>query len=270
MPLLVTKAGGTKEPFSEEKVLRSIRRVGIPAELEDQVLAHIRKFLRPDISTREIYQHILEFLSHTAPASHLKFSLRESLMRLGPTGFPFEKYIARVLGHFGYSTEVDVILNGKCITHEVDVLAQKDGQKFMLECKYHNQWGSRTDAKVALYVKSRFDDLSSANHLDQGWLVTNTKCTVDAIAYSQCVGLKVISWGYPSDGSLAQLIESANLYPLTCQTTLTDAQTQKCIAANLVLCQDLADLSSQKASELGISHSQLTTLQNTLSPLFKN
>ena len=262
--ILVTKASGQKEPFSEEKVLRSVRRVGIPDQMAEQVLAHVKKFLRPDIPTREIYQHILEFLDKSQPIARTKFSLREALMQLGPSGYPFEDYIARVLTHYGYDTQVGLILQGKCISHEVDVVAQKDGQKYMLECKYHNQWGTRTDAKVALYVKSRFDDLASNQQFNQGWIVTNTKCTSDAIDYANCSGLKVISWGYPETENLQQLIESASLYPITCQVSLSSAQRQRLIKMGLVLCQDLKNLAPESASQIGLSSSQYQDLQQEL------
>jgi len=49
----------------------------------------------------------------------------------------------------------------------------------------------------------------------QGWLVTNTRCTSDAIQYAECVGLRIMSWRYPATGSLEKMIEEKRLYPAT-------------------------------------------------------
>ena len=62
-------------------------------------------------------------------------------MELGPSGFPFENFIGHIFRHDGYSTDVGVIMQGNCVTHEVDVLACKDDRCYIVECKYHNQAG---------------------------------------------------------------------------------------------------------------------------------
>ena len=110
-------------------------------------------------------------------------------MGLGPTGFPFEKYIAEILKEYGYATKVGEVVKGYCVSHEVDVIAQKGKECFMIECKYHNKRGRRLDVKVAMYIYARFLDIKRAQekikehkkHFHQAWLVTNTKCTREAI-----------------------------------------------------------------------------------------
>ena len=61
----VIKANHHKEPFSEQKVIESIQRAGIPSSLQHEVLMHIKKKIYDGISTSEIYHHILEFLTHS-------------------------------------------------------------------------------------------------------------------------------------------------------------------------------------------------------------
>ena len=190
----VLKADKQKEEFSEEKVIRSIKRAGIPQDLQAQVLSHIKSKLYDGISTEEIYRHILEFLERSPnPYTRSRYSLKDSIMMLGPTGYPFEDFIARLLDAQGYKTKVRQILQGKCITHEVDVIAEKDGKSAMIEAKFHNSPGMRSQVHVALYTKSRFEDVKIKNQLDEAWIVTNTKTTLDANTYAQCVGLKVMS-----------------------------------------------------------------------------
>ena len=70
-------------------------------------------------------------------------------------------------------------------------------KKYMIEAKFHNALGTRSDVHVSLYTKARFDDVSEKYNFDQAWLVTNTKVTKDALDYALCVDMKVISWNYP-------------------------------------------------------------------------
>lgn len=240
----VVKANGEVEPFSEEKVLRSIKRAGIPQELQRQVLAHIKAKLHDQIETWEIYHHITEFLGKSSiPYSKSRYSLKQSIMLLGPTGYPFEDYVARVLQAQGYVTQVRKILRGNCVSHEVDVIASHDthtsGNSVMIEAKYHNSPGARSDVHVPMYTKARFDDVKGRYGLHEAWLVTNTKATIDAVAYAICVGMKVISWSYPENGSLRDLIEESGLYPVTMLSTLSASHKYKLLENHAVLCSDI-------------------------------
>ena len=245
----IVKATGQTENFSEEKLLRSIQRAGVPEKLHREAVEHIREKLYQDMPTSEIYRHILEYLGKSPyPHSGSRYSLKQAIMDLGPTGFPFESFIASILNRHGYKTETDVILPGLCVSHEVDVLAEKDDQKIMIECKFHNRIGNRTDIKVALYVMARYQDLTvgwinrnNTSKLAEVWLVTNTKCTTDAITYAQCMGIKIISWGYPEKGNLQDLIEKDKLHPITVLTTLNNLQKHLLLNNHLVLCRDLTD-----------------------------
>ena len=58
----IIKASGQKEPFSEIKVRNSIRRAGIPQEIQEEALRHIKTKIYENIPTSEIYKHIIEFL----------------------------------------------------------------------------------------------------------------------------------------------------------------------------------------------------------------
>ncbi len=267
MEINVIKATGEKEPFDEEKLRSSIARAGIPKDLRDEVVAHIEGLLRPDIPTSEIYNHILEFLGRSAqPHSRAKYSLKQAIMALGPSGYPFEKFVAAVLRHYGYETEVGITVPGKCVSHEIDVLAKKEGKTAMVECKFHNQTGTRSDIKTALYVRARFEDL--APQFDEAWLVTNTKCTSEAIAYGECAGVKIIAWGYPEGESLAHLVEKYFLYPITCLSSLSGHQKSVLLENNVVLCRDLE--SNQAAlSLLALAEAEKSALQAELGRVLK-
>ena len=159
----VLKANGEREPFSETKVIHSIHRAGIPESLTSRVITHIKETLYDNIPSSEIYHHIMEFLETSPqPFSQSRYSLKQSIMDLGPTGYPFEDYIAKILQTQGYTTKTRQILQGSCVTHEIDVIAEKNTvipTKIMIEAKFHNTVGMRTNVHVPLYTKSRFEDL---------------------------------------------------------------------------------------------------------------
>ena len=247
MEISVIKANGQKEPFSEAKLRLSLNRAGVPGQLHNQAITHIKAGLRPDIPTGEIYGHILEFLGRSPyPHSAVKYSLKKSIMDLGPTGFPFEKFVAAILRFHGYKTSTDKIISGLCVAHEIDVIAEKENTKVMVECKFHNNIGIRTDIKVALYVMARYQDLTAGMmnrnntlRFNQVWLVTNTKCSQEAIVYAKCMGMKIISWGYPEKGNLQEMIETEKLQPVTCLNSISAGHKKILLDNNIVLVRDL-------------------------------
>jgi len=236
----VIKASGEKEPFSEIKVRNSIRRSGIPQEIQEQVLAHIKTKIYENIHTSEIYKHIIEFLETSPqPFNKTRYTLKQAIMDLGPTGYPFEDYVAEILKTEGYQTQVRQVLEGKCVSHEIDVIAQKEDKKILIEAKFHNSPGIKSDVHVSLYTKARFDDLRDKYNFTQSWIVTNTKVTADGIEYALCNGIKIIGWNYPQTGNLRDLVEKAKLYPITALQSLSQSQKQLLLLHGTVLCKDI-------------------------------
>ena len=236
----VVKATGQKEPFSEIKVRNSIRRAGIPQEIQEQVLAHIKTKIYENIHTSEIYKHIIEFLETSPqPFNKTKYTLKQAIMDLGPTGYPFEDYVAEILKTEGYQTQVRQVLQGKCVSHEADVIAEKDGQKILIEAKFHNSPGTRSDVHVSLYTKARLDDLKDNYNFTQAWIVTNTKVTADGVEYALCNRMKIIGWNYPETGSLRDLVEKAKLYPITALQALSQSQKQLLLLHGIILCKNV-------------------------------
>lgn len=254
--LNVIKADGSIEPYSEEKVKNSIKRARISPELQAKVLAEIKTKLYDNIPTYDIYGLITDALAHSSePYSKARYSLKQAIMLLGPTGYPFEDFIARVFEEHGYQTQTRIILNGRCVTHEIDVISEKDGKKNMVEAKFHNNPGARSEVQVALYVKARFDDVKDRYSFDEAWIVTNTKTTIDANSYAECNNMKVISWNFPEGGSLRDLIESRELHPITMLTTLNAKQKAQLLANHTVMCKDLSE-KPQLLDVLGLSHEE--------------
>jgi Restriction endonuclease len=168
-------------------------------------------------------------------------------MDLGPSGFPFEDFVARVLEAKGFKCETRQTVLGECVAHEVDVVAYNKEQLIMIEAKFHNELGTKSDLKVVLYIKARFDDLrenvfdyGSANrHITDCWLITNTKFSSTAIHYGVCKNLTMIGWNYPEKGNLQDMIEDENLHPITCLISLSSADKKTLLDKRIVLCSDI-------------------------------
>jgi len=196
------------------------------------------------MTTEDIYRRAFELLKKEAEApAAARYSVKRALFALGPSGYPFEQFLAELLRVQGWITRTGVTLTGRCATHEVDVLAEKNGRRIGIEAKFHNEPGGKTDIKDALYVHSRYEDLKRApiasSRVDEGWLVTNTVLTRNAIRYARCSNLTVIGWDYPTDRGLMAMIEEARVHPLTCLTTLSEGEKRRLMEHKIVLCRDI-------------------------------
>ncbi len=215
--IYITKSSGQKELFNEDKLRSSLKRSGATEEAIDDCLGHIQPELRDGLTTDDIYKHAFDFLHKWKKPVALRYSLRRAVMELGPTGFPFEKFIAEYFKDKGFETLTDQQVLGACVPHEVDVVAWNDEKLIMAEAKFHNELGIKSDLKVVLYIKARFDDLKENvfnygdkdRKLTDGWLITNTKFSSTAIHYGVCQGLTMIGWNYPEKGNLQDMIESS-------------------------------------------------------------
>lgn len=152
----IIKSSGEKQKFSREKLYGSLKRAGAEPELAQEISQKIAKTIQSGISSEKILEEVSYCLQKENPMLAARYNLKRAIMELGPTGFPFESYIAEILKEYGYDTKVGRRVQGYCVNHEVDVIAQKGKKHFMIECKYHNRGGSRSDVKVALYTFARF------------------------------------------------------------------------------------------------------------------
>ena len=242
--ILVTKADGEQERFDPAKLEHSLELAGASSTTRARILAHVLKHLTPGVQTEEIYQHAYDILQkeeHTPVAA--RYSVKRAVFALGPSGFPFEQFFAAILRAHGWHATTGVALNGRCAPHEVDVLAEKNKKRIGVEAKFHNEPGGKTDIKDALYVHARFEDLrnspESSSRVDEGWLVTNTRFTRNAIRYGQCSNLTLIGWDYPRTRGLLAMIEEARVHPLTCLTTLSEGEKRRLLDQKIVLCKDV-------------------------------
>ena len=243
----ITKSDGTKELFEEEKLVNSLRRVGVKPETIEEVIDEVEAGMRDGMTTSEIYSKAFSLIrKHSAPLA-AKYSIRRAMMELGPDGFPYERFVARIFRMWGYEAVTDQVVMGSCVDHEVDVVAWKGEELAMLEAKFHNEFGMKSDLKVALYVKARFDDIAGntfeyggkKRKLTERWLTTNTKFTEKAIKYSECNHLRLLGWNYPQHGNLHEIIEQNGLHPITCIAGLSHQEKKDLVARDILVCVDL-------------------------------
>jgi len=265
--ILIKKASGELEPFSEEKLRRSLGRVKALPDVADKIVSHIVGELKDGTSTHDIYEHAFTQLGRYDRPAAGKYSLKRAIMELGPTGHPFEKLVSEILKTKGFSTQVGVMVQGICVSHEVDIVAGKENRHIMVECKFHNQPGTKSDVKTTLYVQARFEDVQTRK-FHEAWLVTNTKLTSDAISYAQCVGMKAIGWSYPANESLEILIDQSGLHPVTCLTTLSVSNKQNLLNKNIVLCKELSQDKSLLQT-LGLGATQVDQVGQEIKELCK-
>ncbi|MFL5752948.1 MAG: ATPase [Bacteroidia bacterium] len=245
--LQITKASGEKARFSMKKLCASLIRAGASEEEADTIAQKIATFLYKDIPTKKIYGMAFRLLKENSRSLAARYHLKQAIMELGPSGYPFEKYFAEILKCQAYTARTGELVQGKCVTHEIDVIAEKDDHVSMIECKYHNQRGIFCDVKVPLYIQARFRDVETQwlqlpgkqGKKYQPWVVTNTRFSTDALQYGTCAGMKLISWDYPAKGSLKDQIDELGLYPITCLTSLTRVEKQRLLDKNIVLCREI-------------------------------
>ncbi|MEN9649567.1 MAG: hypothetical protein RL094_534 [Candidatus Parcubacteria bacterium] len=269
--IYIQKEDGSKEEFQTSKLKTSLIKSGADEHVAESVVKSIVHQISEhqiiDTTASDIYKKAFHELKERARPAALRYSLRRSLMEFGPTGFPFEVYVTELFKAKGFEALTGQVVFGSCVPHEVDVVAWNQNKLIMAEVKYHNEPSGKTDLKVALYVKARYEDLASnvydygkmPRKLAEGWLITNTKFTETAIKYGECNKLNMMSWDYPLVGNLRDMIEETKLHPVTALTTITPAEKQLLITHKMVLCRSVYN-SSQQLKDLGFSESKIVSM----------
>ncbi|MCK5402183.1 MAG: ATPase [Flavobacteriaceae bacterium] len=267
----IIKASGEKVKFSLNKLRSSLKRIGADNTIVEQIIDKVRDELYQGISTKEIYNRAFSLLKKEKSYLASKYKLKKAIYELGPTGFPFERFVSTILDYSGYNTTVGKVLQGLCVTHEIDVLADKDNESTIIECKFHSQQGLNCNVKIPLYINSRYQDIKAyrdsnskkVTTLTQGWVVTNTRFTKGALQYGKCCGLYLLSWDYPKKNGLKDRIDRLGLYPITVSTLLTKREKQFLLSRDMVLCRELAK-DSFYLDHLGVSEARKEKILNEI------
>lgn len=245
----IVKHSGSVVEFNRDKLKDSLLKSGAGFLVVDDILKTIDNQIYEGITTKKIYKLAFNLLKKSSNSHAARYNLRVAIQMLGPAGFFFEKFISRLFISEGYESKTNLFLQGKCVSHEVDVVIKKNNYIEMIECKFHPRSETNSDVKVPMYILSRFNDLKDRNHpifsksdkISGCWIATNNRFTSDAMDFANCSGLKLLSWDYPPKFSLRKKIDEEQLYPITCLTTLTLAEKDKLMVSDIILAQEIID-----------------------------
>jgi len=273
----VKKRDGAYAPFDIVKLRNALQRSGATIDESTRIIEKIEPLLFDGISTKRIYQIAYGLLRKYSHRVAGRYRLKKAILELGPTGYPFEKFIGKLFEADGYEAEVGIFIKGLCVQHEVDVVAEKGNKKFMVECKFHSDTRKKSDVKVALYIHSRFLDVSArwkqeennSEMIYKGMVVTNTRFSEDAMQYGKCAGMKVVSWDYPRGNSLKDWIDRSGYHPITSLASLRKKEKQFLLENGIVLCRQLKE-SFRLLDELRLSNTRMKRIKRETLDLLEN
>ncbi|WP_264565416.1 ATP cone domain-containing protein [Flavobacterium sp. N3904] len=243
----IIKHSGAIVDFNRTKLKQSLLKSGANPTIVDTVLQQIEKEIFEGISTKLIYKMAFSLLKKSSNSHAARYNLREAIRLLGPAGFFFEKFIARLFASEHFETKTNLILRGNCVSHEIDIVVKKNNNIGIVECKFHIGREAASDVKVPMYILSRFNDIKEKQHdifdkkntLSKCWIVTNNRFTSDAVDFGKCSGLNLLSWNYPENNNLKTKIDNTQLYPITCLTTLTLSEKDKLLILDIILVREI-------------------------------
>jgi hypothetical protein len=243
----VRKQSGELEAFQIAKLEKSLHNAGATQDIIQIILVEIEKYIYEGIETRLIYQRAFSILEKYKISLSVRYKLKQAILELGPTGYPFENLIGQLFEHKGFTCEVGVMVKGRCISHEMDVIATGNHVQHLVECKYHLSQGNPVSIQVPLYVRSRVNDIIDYRELMPeyhdfvftGWVITNTRLSLESIEYGRCSGLNLLGWNYPQGNGLNEQLEQFKLYPITVMTNLNKMEKQVLIDRGIVTCRQI-------------------------------
>lgn len=273
-PTYIIKSSGERESWDPRKLERSLRAAKADEHLVREIVEHVTKDAEDGMSTRDIYVHAFALLKRRSKPVAAQYSLKRAITQLGPSGFPFERFVAQILKAQGYHTKVGVMVQGSCVTHEVDVVAEKDDERILVEAKFHNSPEVKSDVKVSLYVHARFEDIKKklesddgGAHYNRAWLITNTSFTTEAIKYGTCAGLALTGWNYPKGYTLQDIVQRTETHPITCLITLSNMNKNQLLNQGIVLCNDILT-NPHVLENIGMNKSRITTTLTEIKNLY--
>ncbi|HPF92621.1 MAG TPA: restriction endonuclease [Tenuifilaceae bacterium] len=261
----ITKATGEKEAFQSEKLKQSLQRAGANNEVIDIIVSEIENWITEGVTTKKIYAKAFALLRKKRNGYAARYSLKNALMELGPSGYPFEHFVGQIFEIQGFETKVGQLVQGQCVQHEVDVVATQNHTQYLVECKYYNTQDKHANVQVPLYIRSRVNDIEAKRkqlpeyngYTFYGWIVTNTRFTDDATDFGKCSGLHLVSWDYPKGHSLKDMIEKYRMFPVTTLTELSKSEKQQLMNKGIVLCRQVVG-NPKVLQDVGVSKSKQT------------
>jgi hypothetical protein len=265
--VFVTKADGSRQLFDHEKVVRTCLRMGANRRIAEEVALRVERSVYDGMSTSKVLQLTVRLLRGYKPAIRHFLDLRRglSLMDSKPE---FEVFVQVLLGNSGFEVSPNMILAGRCVEHEVDAIAKRDGVTFFVEAKHHVNYHTLTGLDESRIARAILEDVSEVFELgscrvkiDRAMIVTNTRYSEHARRYGKCRNIVQIGWNSPVGLSLQSMIEENNLYPISCIRGLKRETRTKLVNKRIVLMKQLLEMKpSTLARETGIPKETLKQL----------
>lgn len=260
----IIKHSGDIVDYNPEKLKSSLLKSGAGQLVVKDILRQLEQEIFEGMSTKQIYKLAFGLLKKASNSHAARYNLRQAIQLLGPAGFFFEKFVARLFQSEKYEAQTNLTLQGKCVSHEIDVLVQKNNIIAMVECKFHAHREAVSDVKVPLYILSRFNDLKEKpfhlfgkkQQIVKCWIVTNNRFSKDAVTFGSCSGLNMLSWDFPLDHNLRTKIDNNHLYPVTCLTTLSLTEKDKLLILDVILVKEIIN-HSDCLEKIGLSPNRI-------------
>ncbi len=251
----VTKADGTRQPFDRGKVINTCFRLGVDREVAETIAEKVESRVYDGISTKKILQMIFRYLRKYRPAVRHQIDLREAISLLRPKP-DFERFVRTLLEEQGYKVTPNQIVQGRCVEHEIDAIARRNGKNLLVEVKHHFNHHTYTGLDVPRVARATFEDLTEGYDLGLtsikftgALIVCNTKFSEHASRYARCRGIDHVGWRAPKDQGLEKIIEEKNLYPITLLKDLSKEEREKIADQGILLLKQLIVQDPIKLSE---------------------
>ncbi len=250
--ILVRKADGREQLFDRAKVARTCMALGATEEIADEIARRVETQIYSGMETRKILRLIYRMMSEYKPGFKNLICLRESLSLLDPKP-DFEWFIQTLLGEHGYDVTKNRIIRGRCVDHEVDAVAKRNGVRYIVEVKHHFNFHTYTgldESRIAWAiledVKEGFELGLNSLKIDKAMLVCNTKFSEHAKRYGKCKDIYQIGWSWPPERGLQRLIEEKKLYPITCLKGLKANVRKRLGNSGIILLKQLVEKSTEE------------------------
>jgi hypothetical protein len=265
--IYVTKADGSKQPFDKQKIINTCLRLQATPEQAQSIADKIGAKAYDGIPTKKILQMIFQYMKKYRPAIGYQIDLKQAIAMLRSKP-DFEIFVAKLFEAMGYEVDTNLIIQGKCIEHEIDVVARKGNEIILIEVKHHVNHHTYSGLDVFLQLNSTLEDLklgyeSGKNNFKftKAILICNTKVSDHARRYALCKGLEFIAWKFPQEKGLERLIEDYKLYPITFLKEIERNEAYKLADVGIVTVKQLLDDVEKISKKSGINKNRVLQLQ---------
>jgi len=265
--IYVTKANGDKQPFDKQKIINTCLRLQATLEQAQSIADRIEAKAYDGIPTSKILKMIFRYMEKYRPAIGHQIDLKQAIAMLRSKP-DFEIFIAKLFEAMGYEVETNLIIQGKCIEHEIDVVARKENEVILIEVKHHVNHHTYSGLDVFLQLNSTLEDLKEGYEVGRNnfkftkaILICNTKVSEHARRYALCRGLEFIAWKFPPEKGLERLIEEYKFYPISFLKEIERDEAYKLADIGIVTVKQLLEDVEKISRRSGISKNRILELQ---------